>query len=183
LIETARLRLRAFYADDLDGHARLLGDREVMRHIGGRPFNREEAWRRLLSANGLWSVLGYGYWAVERKEDAAYLGQVGFADFKRDLLPSIGNIPEIGWMFLPMAQGQGYALEAVGAALKWADEIGQHIQTVAIIAPSNAPSIRLARKVGFDEGTVARYGTDTILLFRRRIGSPPSAAAAATPSA
>lgn len=149
-----------------------------MRHVGGSPFSREEAWRRMLSASGLWSVLGYGYWAIERKEDAAYLGQVGFADFKRDMIPSIEGIPEIGWMFLPVAQGQGYAIEAVGAALKWADDMGRHSQTVAIINPSNAASIRLARKVGFDEGVAARYGMETILLFRRRIGSPPAASAA-----
>lgn len=179
LIETARLRLRAFRAEDLDGQARLLGDPEVMRHVGGRPFGREEAWRRLLSASGLWSMLDYGYWAIERKEDGAYLGQVGFADFKRDLMPSIEGIPEIGWMFLPMAQGQGYAIEAVGAALKWADDTLRHSQTVAIINPSNAASIRLARKAGFDAGVVAHYGTETILLFRRSIGSPSAAAASA----
>ena len=37
----------------------------------------------------LWATLGFGYWAVEAKDDGRLLGQVGFADFKRDMEPSI----------------------------------------------------------------------------------------------
>jgi len=32
-------------------------------------------YRQLLASPGLWTLLGYGYWAVERLEDGAYLGQ------------------------------------------------------------------------------------------------------------
>ena len=69
----------------------------------------------------LWSLLGYGYWAVERREDGAMIGQIGFADFKRDMAPGIEDLPEMGWMFAREASGQGYATEAAAAALAWAD--------------------------------------------------------------
>ncbi len=144
-----------------------MADEDVVRHLGGRPFSREETWRKLLASPGLWALLGYGYWVVERLEDGAYLGQIGFADFKRDMIPAIENIPEMGWIFAPQAQGKGYASEAAQAALEWADETLNAPEIVAIIDPGNAPSIRVAEKAGFDRREEALYRGEPILLFRR----------------
>ena len=168
VLETARLTLRPFREGDLAPLAASLADPEVVRHLAGTPYSREESWRRLLCAPGLWTVLGYGYWAVERRDDGAWLGQVGFADFKRDMDPSIEGLPEMGWIFARDAHGQGYAAEAVAAALDWADRSIGAPEIVAIIKPENAPSIRLAEKAGFDEREDALYRGETILLFRRR---------------
>ena len=169
IIETARLRLRPFHADDLEPHAATLADPEVVRHLSGTPHSREDSWRRMLTAPGLWMVLGYGYWSVERRTDGAWVGQVGFGDFKRDMAPSIEGIPEMGWIFAPQGQRQGYATEAVAAALAWADEALGAPEIVAIISPGNVPSIRVAEKTGFGECSEARYRDETILLFRRRM--------------
>jgi RimJ/RimL family protein N-acetyltransferase len=166
-IETARLRLRAFRESDLESHAAVMADPEVVRHLGGTPFSREDSWRRICTACGLWPLLGYGYWAVERKEDGAYVGQAGFSDFKRDLQPSIEGMPEMGWIFAPFAQGQGYASEAVAAGLAWADEALKGREIAAIIDPANAPSIRVAEKTGFSAPENATYHGAPILLFRR----------------
>jgi RimJ/RimL family protein N-acetyltransferase len=166
-IETARLRLRAFKASDLDEQAAILADPAVVRHLGGHPHSREEAWRRMLSAAACWTLLGYGYWAVERKEDGRYLGLIGFADFKRDLTPRIEGLPEMGWILATHAHGQGYASEAVAAALRWADETLEAGEIVAIIDHANAGSIRVAEKAGFAVREEARYRTEPILLFRR----------------
>ena len=167
IIETARLRLRGFRASDLDVQAAVLADEDVVRHLGGRPFSREESWRKMLGSPGLWDLLDYGSWVVERLEDGAYLGQIGFADFKRDMVPSIENIPEMGWIFAPSAHGKGYASEAAAAALGWADEHLKAAEIVAIIDPDNAPSIRVAEKAGFDRREDALYRDEPILLFRR----------------
>ncbi len=173
VIETARLRLRGFCAGDLEPQARMLGDLEVMRHVGGEPRSREEAWRRILGGGpGMWAMLGYGYWAVERRDDGSFLGQAGFADFKRDMTPSIEGMAEMGWMFLPEAQGQGYAHEAAAAAVEWAEDVLVGQELVAIIDPANDRSIRLALKLGFERNGVADYLDDDILLFRRPPASP-----------
>ena len=169
VVETARLRLRPFRAEDLGPHAATMADPQVMRHLGGTGLAREDAWRRLLTGLGMWAMFGYGYWAVERRSDGAWIGQVGFADFKRDMQPSIEGLPEMGWIFAPAAQGQGFASEAVAAGLGWADEVLQAPEIVAIIDPDNAASIRLAEKVGFSEQNDARYRGSRILLFRRRL--------------
>ena len=168
ILETPRLRLRPFEPRDLEAHAASLADPVVVRHLSGKPHSREESWRRLLCAPGLWVMLGYGYWSVERREDGAWVGQVGFADFKRDMTPSIEGIPEMGWIFASQAHGQGYASEAIAAALEWADDVLEAPEIVAIISPENAPSIRVAEKAGFGECSEARYRDEPILLFRRR---------------
>ncbi len=168
VLETARLILRPFQASDLDAQAEAMGDPDVVRHLGGTPFSREDTWRRLLCAPGLWTLLGYGYWAVVRREDEAYVGQLGFADFKREMAPSIEGLLEIGWILTPGMHGHGYATEAALAALAWADEVLNAPETVAIIDAANAPSIRVAEKCGFNENEPATYRGEPILLFRRR---------------
>ena len=169
VLETDRLRLRSFRAEDFTPYSAVMADPDVVRHLGGQPLAREDAWRRLLCSPGLWSMLGYGYWAVEAREDGAYVGQIGFADFKRDMQPSIEGLPEMGWIFAPLAQGKGYASEAAAIALAWADAELKASEIVAIIDPANAPSIRVAEKAGFAEREQAQYRGETILLFRRRL--------------
>lgn len=147
----------------------MLGDPEAVRFIGGHVLGREESWRKLLAGPGMWLLLGYGYWTVEEKESGAYLGQIGFADFKRDMTPSIEGIPEMGWVLAPNAQGRGIATEAVMGALAWADAGGlTGREIVAIIDAGNLASIRVAEKSGFSFREDATYKDARILLFRRR---------------
>ena len=171
VIETERLRLRAHLHSDLDPIAAMLGDEAVTRHLGGHPHVREDAWRRMLTGPGMWAVLGYGYWVVERREDNAVIGQAGLADYKRDMQPSIEGLPEAGWIFAPSAQRQGYATEAVAAILGWADTKLKPREVVAIIDAENAPSVRVAERTGFDQREAATYKGEPILLFRRRLAS------------
>jgi RimJ/RimL family protein N-acetyltransferase len=168
VLQTARLTLRPFRPDDVAAQAALLGDPRVVRFLGGQALEREEAWRKLLCGAGLWPLFGYGYWAVERREDGRFIGQIGFADFKRDMAPAIEGIPEMGWVFTADAGGQGFATEAGEAAIAWADEMLAAPEQVAIIDPANAASIRVAEKLGFSERGPATYRGEPILLFRRR---------------
>jgi RimJ/RimL family protein N-acetyltransferase len=168
VLHTARLTLRPFRADDVDAQAAMMGDARVMRHLGGHPLAREDSWRKLLCGAGLWRLFGFGYWAVERRADGAMIGQVGFAEFMRDMEPSIHGAPEMGWLFSQEAAGQGFATEAALAGLAWIDEALSPPETVAIIDHANAASIRVAEKCGFDAREPARYRAESILLFRRR---------------
>ncbi|HEY1604341.1 MAG TPA: GNAT family N-acetyltransferase [Allosphingosinicella sp.] len=167
ILETARLRLRAFRKDDLAAWAPVMADPEVARYLGGTPFSREETWRRVLSSTGAWPILGFGYWAVERKAEGDLIGQAGFADFSRDMQPAIEGLPEMGWIFAPHAHGQGYATEAVQAALAWADAYLKAPVIPAIIDHGNIPSIRLAERCGFTGREEATYRGAPILLLRR----------------
>src|SRR3954469_10357700 len=168
VLQTERLTLRPFRAGDADAQAAMMGDAQVMRHLGGHPLAREDSWRKLLCGAGLWRLFGFGYWAVERRADGAMIGQVGFAEFMRDMAPSIVGAPEMGWLFSHEAAGQGFATEAALAGLAWIDEALSPAETVAIIDPANAASIRGAEKCGFVAGDPALYRAEPILLLRRR---------------
>ncbi|TMJ19143.1 MAG: GNAT family N-acetyltransferase [Alphaproteobacteria bacterium] len=168
VLETERLVLRPFGAGDVDAQATMMSDPAVMRHIGGKGLSREEAWRKLLCGAGCWSVFGWGYWAIARRSDGVMIGQLGFADFKRDITPNVENVPEMGWLFAAEASGRGYATEAGLAALDWIEAAHDRPEVVAIIDEGNAPSIRVAEKLGFDERGPATYRDEPILLFRRR---------------
>ena len=167
-LETERLVLRAFTRDDLDAHAAKLADREVVRHLGGHAFNREDSWRRLTMAAGHWPLLGMGYWAVEQKADGRMVGEIGFADFERGMTPDISGMPEMGWVFESAIHGQGIAGEAGRAALAWIDATYAPPEIPAIIAPENAKSMRLAERLGFVREPDAVYRDEHIALFRRR---------------
>jgi RimJ/RimL family protein N-acetyltransferase len=75
----------------------------------------------------------------------------------------------MGWIVAREAQGQGYATEAVLAALAWADEVLEGSEIVAIISHANAASIRIAEKGGFAVREEAVYKGEPILLFRRHL--------------
>jgi RimJ/RimL family protein N-acetyltransferase len=167
VIETARLRMRAHRADDHAECLAIWSDTEVVRYIGGRPFTSEEVWKRLLQYVGLWSILGYGYWAVEEKASGRYIGDIGFADFRRELEPSLHGMLEFGWVLAPHAHGKGYASEAVAAAVAWGDQHFGDLRAVCIISPDNLPSIRVAEKAGFRHWQDTTYHGSPTLVFSR----------------
>lgn len=167
ILETARLRLRAIRESDLDVWAEVTSDFTVVRYLGGVAHSREDAWRRLLASTGAWAILGYGYWAVERRDEGRMIGHVGFADFKRDMPSSIEGLPEMGWVFALEGQGRGYASEAVDAALAWGDRTLGGQSFAAIIDPANERSIRLAERSGFVCSAETLYHNAPTLIFRR----------------
>lgn len=148
--------LRDFKLGDLDYFLRFFADPEASQHVGG-PIGREDTWRRLLTGAALWQLTGIGMWSVERLSDGATVGHLGFFDFLRDCEPSIAGAVEMGWILAPEAQGQGLASEACRAILAWFEEhFGKHPMW-AMISPDNAPSMRLAEKLGFERQPDGTY--------------------------
>jgi RimJ/RimL family protein N-acetyltransferase len=169
VIQTERLTLRHFRTDDIQAFAETMANPDVVRYLGGEPNDREDAWRKLLTGAGFWSLMGIGMWAVERRSDRRLIGHLGFFDFQRDMRPSIAGEPEMGWVFNPKAHGQGYATEACEAALDWFDRTQPPASIPAIISRENAASMRLAERLGFKRQPDATYRDEPIALFRRPI--------------
>src|ERR1700692_4018723 len=115
VLETERLKLRAHRLDDFVNCAAMARDAPVTRFVGGKPLSEEEAWTKFLRYAGHWSLLGFGYWAVQEKSSGNFVGEIGFADYKRELEPSLKGEPEIGWVLASAAHGKGYAPEEVPA--------------------------------------------------------------------
>jgi RimJ/RimL family protein N-acetyltransferase len=167
VLETERLRLRGHRVEDFVHCAAMWADPVVVRHTVGKPLTEEESWRRLLGYAGHWALMGFGYWVAEEKATGKFVGEIGFADYKRDIEPSLKGVPEIGWVLASGAHGKGYATEAVRAAVAWGDEHFASPRTACIIAPENAASIRVAVKCGYREFARTTYkGKPTAMYVR-----------------
>ena len=171
-LETKRLILRDFQRNDLDALASTLGDIEVVRHLTGEPINREDSLRRLFLAVGQWPTTGMGMWAVERKSDGKLVGHVGFFDMQREMVPSLIDLPEMGWIFDRSVHGQGIAREACEAALAWLDANHGPIDVPAIIGIDNATSLKLADRLGFVREADGIYKSEPIAIVRRPAPRP-----------
>lgn len=167
-LETPRLFLRGRTVADFPAYVDMWADPVVTRHVTGKAFTREECWTRFARQEGLWSLMGYGSWAVIDKATGALIGDVGPADYGRDIEPSLAGKPEFGWAIATRFTGQGLATEALGAALAWARENIKAEAYCCIIDSKNAPSLRVAAKVGFERVGVAHYKGATLELFEQR---------------
>jgi RimJ/RimL family protein N-acetyltransferase len=168
-LRTERLTLRGHRADDFEDAFAMWSDPEVVRHISGVPSTRQQTWSRILNYAGHWALLGFGYWVIEETATGRFVGEAGFADFKREITPSMCDVPELGYVLAPSSFGKNYATEAVRAVLAWGDEHFTTPRTVCMIAPENAASIRVAEKSGykiFERSTFA--GGPALFLERLR---------------
>jgi RimJ/RimL family protein N-acetyltransferase len=170
VLETGRLRLRGFEASDFEAHSAILGQAEVQRFLGP-PLSREDLWRRIVASVGMWSVVGFGGWMVERKADGRLVGNVGLFDARRALVPDFAGQPEMGWIFDPEVHGQGIAREACEAALGWADAKLAPGPIWAIVDPQNTASLKLSARLGFERLPDSVYHDEPIAILRR----PPPA--------
>jgi RimJ/RimL family protein N-acetyltransferase len=147
--------------------AAMWADPQVTRFIGGQPSSTQQSWARLLNYTGHWAQMGFGYWLVEELSTGEFVGEIGFAEFKRQIDPPILGTPEAGWVVSPQHQGKGYATEALQTILKWGDQHFQPAKTVCMIAPENTQSIRVAEKCGYQQLCVATYQGHPTFLFSR----------------
>lgn len=141
-LETERLILRMLREDDFEQYAKMCADPEVMRFLGGKAFSLTESWRHLAFLIGHWQLRGYGHWAIEDKSSGRLLGRLGF------LNPAGWPGFELGWMLGREFWGRGYATEGARRALDYAFTELDKDHVISCIHPDNAPSIRVAERLG-----------------------------------
>ncbi len=146
MIETARLRLRAWAEADAAPLAAMCRSPEVTRYLGA-PQTEPEIAATLARVAGRFATLGYGRWSVERREGGSFLGLCGLVPFDRPGTPIHGEI-EIGWQLAPEHWGHGYASEAAAASLDWGWANLPCAQIVAITVPANVASQRVMARIG-----------------------------------
>lgn len=166
-IETERLILRPYRRDDFAPYSALFADPSVTRFIGGVPFSREQSWTRFLRQVGMWHYFGFGFFAVQDRETGQFIGEAGFHDLHRVISPSLEGTMETGWALSPLSHGRGLATEAVGAALKWADQQFLSHRKTCIIDVANIASLRVAAKLQFREARRTSYHGAQVILMER----------------
>lgn len=140
-LETERLILRPPRADDLDAWAAFSAEPDTMRFLGG-PQSRAVAWRAMAAMAGAWALLGFGMFSVVEKASGRWIGRLG------PWRPEGWPVSEIGWALCRSATGRGYAREGAAAAIDWAVDALGWTEFGHVIAPDNAASIGLARRLG-----------------------------------
>jgi RimJ/RimL family protein N-acetyltransferase len=104
---------------------------------------------------------------VEERATGDFVGEVGFANHRRDIEPPI-TVPELGWVLARGFQGKGYATEAARAAIAWGRRhFSETGETACIIAPENLASIHVAEKLGFTLVCETSYMQLPTLIYRR----------------
>lgn len=160
-LHTERLTLREYRAEDFDAHAVHLADPVATAFLGA--CDRHTAWRIFGCQVGAWVLHGSGWWTVERRETQEVVGSVGA--FIREGFDGI----EVGWNTYRAFWGQGFASEAGAAAIRFAFEVRGEARVKAFIDPRNAPSIRVASRLGLrHEADTDFYGKPVGLYTRER---------------
>jgi len=167
VLETERLILRPHRLEDFPTYEAMFQHPDFTRYTTGQPLSREDAWTKMIRHGGHWQMMGYGYWAIEQKSTGLFIGEMGFADFKRPLTPSFEGKMEAGWGLVTECHGKGIASEALKAALSWADENYPDLDIVCMIAPDNKSSIQLAEKHGFHFWIQTKYKEFDSLFYQR----------------
>jgi RimJ/RimL family protein N-acetyltransferase len=159
--------LRGHRLADFDACVAMWSDPIVMQFIGGAPLSAQRTWLRILEYRGHWSLLRFGFWAIEEKTTGAFVGESGFAYFRRDIVTPMQTAPEAGWVFASHAHGKGYATEAVRAIVAWGDAHFTNSRTVCLIDPRNAASIRVAARCGYEAFERGTYNAEPALFLER----------------
>jgi RimJ/RimL family protein N-acetyltransferase len=140
-LETERLILRSWRDSDREPFWAMAQDEEVMRYLPA--LDRAGADAALARGVAMEAEHGHCFWALERREDGAFLGMCGMAP-PRDPLVEY----EVGWRLMRHAWGQGYAQEAARATLAWAWAKRPMPTIVAITVPDNRASWTLMERIG-----------------------------------
>lgn len=143
-IETPRLVLRDWNRTDLGTFTRMNMDSRVMEFYPDRLSAEETAgfYGRIVKE---FADFGYGLYAVERKEDGAFMGYTGFHNIPAGIVS--GGV-EIGWRLAAEYWNRGYATEAAAACLDYAAGHLPFGTVYSFTSVLNVRSERVMRKIG-----------------------------------
>ncbi|HUP06519.1 MAG TPA: GNAT family N-acetyltransferase [Caldimonas sp.] len=146
-LETARLRMRVWREADRAPFAAMNRDPEVMRYFPA-PIDAARSDASIDAWLGQFAAQGWSNWALERKDDGAFLGFVGLSVPARRF--PFSPCVEVGWRLAREHWHRGYASEAAKVALRAGfEQIGLD-EIVSMTALANAPSRAVMERIGLE---------------------------------
>lgn len=142
-IQTERLRLRPFTAEDLDDLYRLWIDPGVRKYLwDDTEISRAQAMEVIASSLESFEAHGFGMWAVYPKDESELIGFCGLRLF--------GEPQEVEILYGISTErwGQGLATEAARAMIRRGFEEHGFDLIFAGADPPNAASFRVMEKIG-----------------------------------
>lgn len=159
-IETARLLLRPWHADDLGAYLRLFADPQVVRFISdGRPLPAERVVGFSTHFLQQWRRRGFGPFAAIDKASGQWIGEIGLNHL--DEWPGPHKV-EVGFELLPSHWGRGLATEGALACVRFGFEVQRLERIISVTNPANLASRRVMEKAGLTyQGLVPYRGHQT----------------------
>jgi ribosomal-protein-alanine N-acetyltransferase len=129
--------------DDVDELHRVMGDPEVMQHIGKGALTRPEVHDVVARSVAAWKETGMGWWTIRLNRDAYLIGQICLRPEK-----DLGEIA-VGYGLDKSYWRQGYAKEALNAVVTYGFRDRGLKRIAALVRPENLPSCALLEQCGF----------------------------------
>lgn len=153
-IETERLRLRVLRPTDADRLFTIFSNVDVLRHYGMEPHESQVETEQMLS--GMLSGIEDGSimrWGIMKKDDPELIGTIGF----HNRAPRHRRA-EVGYEIHPHYWRNGYATEALQAALAYASSSADIERVGAVVHLENIASQQVLERCGFvREGILRQY--------------------------
>lgn len=143
-LETERLLLRQWQTSDLIPFQEMNQDPEVMRFFMN-PLSAAQSNELAKKFRLIIQRKGWGFWAVELKSTAQFIGFCGLHEQPSKF--SFSPCVEIGWRFSSSCWSQGLATEAAERVLEFAFESLSLQQVVAFTSVHNHRSERLMQRL------------------------------------
>lgn len=147
-IETPRLILRQWEQKDYEPYTSLNCDPEVMKYFPSvkSPDETLAQIKRISEAIGRH---GYGFWAVERKDNHHFIGFTGLSvpGFEAYFSPCV----EIGWRLSKENWGQGFATEAALSCLDFGFKYLGLNEIYSFTSIYNDRSEKVMRRIGMNK--------------------------------
>lgn len=144
-VETERLQLRQWCADDRAAFAALNADLQVMQYFPST-LTPEASSTFMDHCSLRIKERGWGLWAVELSATGEFMGFVGL-EIPNYTLP-FAPCTEVGWRLARAFWGHGYATEAARTALKIGFDDLELDEIVSFTSVLNGRSQRVMQKLG-----------------------------------
>ncbi len=146
-ITTARLVLRPFTKEDVDGLHSILSEEGIMRYFPrSTPPSRDRVQKLIAKQLSHWETHNFGWWAVEPRADGqsdhTLIGWNGL-----QYLPETQEV-EVGYLLSKAYWRQGLTTEAGRASLTYGFETLGLKTIIAVVHPENIASQRVIEKLG-----------------------------------
>mgnify|MGYP001060564406 CR=1 FL=1 len=145
LFTSKRLGFRNWVDDDIPKMTKISANPKVMRFFPS-VASPVQTQKFVLKMQHLCNDKKFCYFAVDRLEDATFIGFIGLCEqsYVAPFTPCI----DIGWRLDESFWGNGYATEGAEACLKYAFNQLNIPKIYAIASEINRPSIRVMEKIG-----------------------------------
>ena len=169
ILETDRLRLREFRADDAEALYRVFED-PYARRFYPQMADRSQIDDWIAWNLRVYEAFGFGLWVIEPRGEPRLIGDCGltYQDVEGE------QLPEIGWHTHAAERGNGYATEAARAVLAYAMEDLGFDLVCSKVDPANTASRIVAGRVHDHRRDYLKDG-ERRLLYYTEASTPPAA--------